>query len=260
MGNLLKYILPFSYFAKTRLSKTSFIYHSIIEWFPMALITIYYTNYLNLIELCVGYLLFISMYELGYVYNDLISIKFEKTPRKRFSKSVSNLEIFIYFILRIILFIFLIGIFPSNTQPIFLYGIALISFTFIIHNVISIDRYKIFTFIGLAYFRFVLPLIYFMSPSIILNLTGAIMLLYVFPRFLTYLASKHILKLENRKSIKSKLAQTVLALPITILFYLFDPTSFGIMWNIYLILIFSLIISKVEIWNIIIKKGHNNFK
>lgn len=244
MGKLLKYILPFSYFSKTRLSIKGFFYHGVIEWIPMVIITIFYGNYRNLLDLLIGYILFISIYELGYVFNDLISPNYEQNARKRFSYKIEKGEIIIFFLIRIALFCFILFFRPSQNQQMLLAGTVTISAIFLIHNIIKDSKYKIFTFFSLAYFRFILPILYFLSPEVIVELSGTIILLYVFPRFITYLASKNLIDLMGRTSFKFKLIQTSLALPLTIFWSILYKSTLHVGWNIGLVLFFLFFYSK----------------
>lgn len=238
MGNLLLYIIPFSYFAKTRLSLKGLFYHGVIEWVPMAIITIFYGNYRNLFDLLIGYILFISIYELGYVFNDLISANYEQNARKRFNHEIEKQEIIIFFLIRITLFCFILLFFPSQNQLLLIVGTITISVIFLIHNIIKDSNYKIFTFFSLAYFRFTLPLLYFLSLEVIVELSGTIILLYVFPRFISYLASKNLIALIERTSFKFKLIQTTIALPLTIFWSILYKSTLHAGWNIGLALIF----------------------
>lgn len=79
------YYIPFLYFIKTRAKqKKQIISWLLIYILPLTLIAIFYNHTYNLfIYLPAAFILVYSLYELGYIYNDVFTIKREKKPTLR---------------------------------------------------------------------------------------------------------------------------------------------------------------------------------
>ncbi|MCS7074530.1 MAG: hypothetical protein NZ108_08695, partial [Bacteroidia bacterium] len=102
-----RFILPFTYLLASRLTDwgTRF-FHFWYEWLINVLLlwfllqkSIPQTIGLFLI----GYVCFISVYEIGYFMNDVYSIRYEQKPRKRLGEDFNptNLSLFVWIALRI---------------------------------------------------------------------------------------------------------------------------------------------------------------
>ncbi len=108
MKNLI-YCFPFLYFYKTRLQKKSIIFHIVFEWMA-AIVLVLTVSKFNLVESLIltisSYVAFISLYEIGYIVNDLFSAAKEHSGRKRNPQVTDKKIIIWWFCSRIASFIF----------------------------------------------------------------------------------------------------------------------------------------------------------
>lgn len=162
--NRFLFFLPFGYFLKTRLNtRSALLFHGYAEYLLGILLLIYagFPLLQSITNFVLAYLAFISLYEIGYIINDFISIKFEKKPRKRLgSWNPSQIIIYIWIIIRVAVFVlltYILGV--SNSLEWWIYYFVLAG-TFFLHNVLKVKEYKIFTFISLAFLRFYAPLFF----------------------------------------------------------------------------------------------------
>src|SRR5690554_3804576 len=87
------YILPFSYFYNTRLRGGSIGFHLIFEWIAAVVLVamIGATGPASALAVAgLSYLAFISLYEIGYMVNDLVAAKWEEGGRKRGPQQASQ--------------------------------------------------------------------------------------------------------------------------------------------------------------------------
>ena len=80
------YILPFSYFYNTRLRNGSWVFHALFEWLSAAILVMALGSvppFQALIQAILVYFAFISLYEIGYLVNDLFAARKEKDGRRR---------------------------------------------------------------------------------------------------------------------------------------------------------------------------------
>ena len=244
MNIFLKQLLPFTYYLNSRLINIKlFVFHSYYEWVPAIIILIMNGyGFLESLKLFfLSYFLFISVYEIGYIFNDYVSIKHEKNPRLRNQrKNINNFILFGWISLRVSFFLIVsILFFEINTQLISFYTLLLISF--FIHNSLKNSDLKYLTFINLSIFRFLAPWVFFVpSENVLLYLTP-ILFFYVLFRSLTYLDSKNLLFMKTKKSKFFKVGFYFLLLPVN--FFLFFLTAnnlylvsniyFGVFWLLY---------------------------
>ncbi len=111
------------------------------------------------------YFCFFTIYEIGYIFNDAISVKSENHPKKRLSPSLNRALVYCSTIFRILLFVLLYFLFNSYLEPNQGYTFILIN-TFLIivyyvHNSIP-KPFRIFTIFYLRLMRSIYPLLYFM--------------------------------------------------------------------------------------------------
>lgn len=202
---VLKILLPFTYFYFSRLKTVKdVLFHTYYEWVPNVLLIYILTDstiFESLINFAVGYLAFISIYELGYFYNDFKSIKNEIEPRKRgHDLNLSKLSFVLLVLFRLV--IFFIASFYLIEQISILSWIGLYSILAVIfttHNLLKNKELKVFTFIGLAFLRFILPITIWIPKEAMSDLLIAIFLNYVFFRTISYMDSKNVLVMPSRQ-------------------------------------------------------------
>lgn len=245
---VLKILLPFTYFYFSRLKTIKdVLFHTYYEWVPNVLLIYILTDstfFESLIHFFLGYFAFISIYELGYFYNDFKSVKNETEPRKRAnSLSLSNLSFVLLVGLRLVTF-FIISSYLidqiSLVNWLGLYSILVAIFT--IHNLLKNIELKVFTFIGLALLRFILPLFVWIPKEALSDLLIAIILNYVFFRAITYMDSKKLLVMPSRQKtnfrIQFYLIMSVLGVGLYLLTGSFNTVLFSTYFLLFWISIF----------------------
>lgn len=237
--NLLTLIIPPSYFLKTRLNNfQALVFHSWFEYLPNLAILYWVTGdvILSLTYFSLGYLAFISLYEIGYAFNDLVSSKKEFEPRLR-AKSInhSSFTLIIFVLFRLVVFGLVTNHLGNSVNPTWwvFYAVLAISFTF--HNLIKNPAYKLMTFISLAFCRFLAPIFGFLEIEIIRIIIPAILLYYVIYRTLTYLESKNLLQMKDRKSPKFKFSYFLLLLPLSYLMTTLQYNYMYVVVNLYFV-------------------------
>ncbi len=215
---LLRILLPFTYFATSRLKTKDWVFFLIYEIF-INLLVVYFTkvNFVqSLLIFLLSYLGFISIYEIGYIFNDLVSTKYETSPRKRLGDYDPGWGTIIVLVIIRIVFFGLITYYLSQTHDMslwFVFFIAL-SVVFGCHNIISSNHLKILTFLQLAIFRITSPLILLFSTKILLVAMLSYAIGYAFYRTIIYMESKDILLFEDRKSYRFIIGFYIITIPI----------------------------------------------
>ena len=238
--NRLLFSIPFGYFLKTRLNtKSAILFHGYAEYLLGVLFLLYsgLEPLQAVYSFGLAYLAFISVYEIGYIINDFISVKFEEKARKRLSgMQISDATIYTWIIIRIAAFLFLtyyLGMISSATWWVFYVALSAI---FALHNVLKRKEYKILTFVSLAVLRFYAPLFPFMETALLVSSINGMMLFYVLFRTLTYIDSKGLLNLPARASFSFKANYYLLLLPLSIV-VVFITNDYICLWlNLYFLL------------------------
>ncbi len=245
--------LPLGYFVLTRLNtKRAIIFHAYYEYLSAILLLIYFgSNVENALKYFgLGYLAFIALYEIGYIFNDYFSIKFEVNPRLRIKNiKISLADIIIFIALRISVFLaisYYLKVYSNYSWWIFYIALALM---FYLHNILKSKPLKTFTFSSLAFFRFYAPIFPFLAIAGIINTLPGVILFYIFFRTLTYMDSKDLIKFEGRNTIPFKVHYYLLFLPVSIIISILLNHPFTVFFNIYFLLFWLsfLFVSKFNI-------------
>ncbi|SDC70286.1 hypothetical protein [Niabella drilacis] len=237
--------LPMGYFFKTRLNtKAAFIFHTYYEFLLGILLLVFFQTPLKtaLIHFALGHIAFISLYEIGYIYNDYIAVRFEANPRKRLEQwQIKDRDVLLFILLRLAIFTgvsFLIKAWISPAWWIF-YTVLII--TYALHNLMQQKAFKVFTFVNLAVIRFYAPVFFFLTREQIgLTLPG-ILIFYVFFRTLTYMDSKGLLQLKNRDTAPFKINFYLIFLPYSSVIYLFTNSLLSLYLDIYFLVFWLLV-------------------
>lgn len=183
------FYFPFVYLFRSRL-KTKM---NKISWFIIYIIPIYFIglslsnhdilNYSFLFALSI--MIFNSVYELGYLENDIQTTKNETNPTYRIDKKTYDFldknytKIFIIKIIIIILILTFIYLLFKNEVYIkdFIFGLVTIRFFFYLHNKIR-NKLNIITFFLLSTTKYILPLILLININELLSIWY---ILFLFP-------------------------------------------------------------------------------
>lgn len=203
------YLLPFSYFARTRLFPGSVAFHMLFEWGAAILLAALFgvDGWNSVWAAFLVYVAFISVYEIGYLGNDLIATRFEAEPRLRGPQEASGWWLAAWIASRLAAFagvtIFLGWAAGSPNWWLFFVVLCVV---FTLHNLFRDDALKAVTFIWLAWFRFVAPVFFILEPSQRMGIIFGGGLLYASFRLFGYLDSKGVLDLAQRKDIRFRAA------------------------------------------------------
>lgn len=196
MHSLLNFI-PISYTIYSRLeSKKHFLSWAYLFPFFGFFAYFFYGEFSSLLIYPLFFYAVISLYEIGYLYNDIYSVKKERSPTDRvfdqwfvvnFNRLVLSRVIFV------ILFLFLIWmLIPFDKFVVFFTFLMLLGFSFYLHNTIR-GRLNVLTFCFLSFMKYS-TLLVFLNDYTLIALT---FLSFTFLRTIEYAAvKKHIPKLD----------------------------------------------------------------
>jgi hypothetical protein len=241
----LRFIIPFTYFYYSRIKGLrDLVFHGYYEWLPNILILIFIAKQ-SILEagqsFIMAYLAFISIYEIGYLANDVYSVLYEKDPRQRAGNYIfTKLDIATFITVRVLLFIGITFYIGQINNPVWWIAYAILALNFLLHNIIKDKQLKIFTFINLAVFRFFAPVFIFIQPYDSSVLILSVLINYVFYRTLTYMDSKTLLFLPSRKEPSFKLNFYTLFFSLSLLFSLFTKSYLPVIINFYYMFFVSL--------------------
>ncbi len=196
------YLFPFTYFTDTRLRGGSVSFHLIFEWLAAAVlaVTIGAADPAEALLVALGsYLGFISLYEIGYLVNDLFSAQKETGGRKRGPQDAGVWWIGLWFGSRLLVFIgitALMGRFLSPEWWSFFLALALV---FGLHNLFEDKEMKAATFQWLGWLRFMAPVVFVVEEGQLLGVGLAAAVAYVAFRMFGYLDSKGLLRMPGRQ-------------------------------------------------------------
>ena len=197
------YLLPFSYFYQTRLKDGSLAFHVIFEWLAALWLVAWIgggpTVLQNVLAVFLSYVAFISIYELGYMANDLYAAKYEKRGRRRGPQEVGRLWVCLWVVRRLAVFFactMLMKNFFNASWWLFFFALVAV---FSLHNLLNDREMKTATFSWLAWFRFMAPVIFVVSRDQLMGIGLAAAFGYVAYRKIGYMDSKDLLLMPGRK-------------------------------------------------------------
>jgi len=171
---MFKFIAPFYYLYYSRLKKTAELF-SLVWIYPFFIFVFLFGFYqLDLIPYIFSYLLgltaWISVYEIGYLENDALTIRKEINPNiriprsdidyiQKYFKRIVTMRSFIFVLL--VLIIYILGLFSTEQLFIFLTAVLFGRLMFFVHNRFR-SRINIATYFFLCMIKYcVFPLVYF---------------------------------------------------------------------------------------------------
>lgn len=235
--NRFVFFFPFGYFLKTRLNTLSAVlFHGYAEYLLGVLLMIYagIAPLQALVNFIVAYLAFIAVYEIGYIVNDFISVRYENKPRKRLSNwEPSTTLIYLWIAIRVVVFLLLTWWLHQFGSSLWWTYYLVLAFVFYLHNVLKRKEYKVFTFMSLAILRFYAPLFPFLDTAFLTTTINGILLFYVFFRTLTYIDSKDLLMMPSRTSFDFKTVYYLILLPVSLLISFMSGMYLVLWMNLY---------------------------
>lgn len=196
------YLVPFTYFFNTRLRSGSVAFHVIFEWLAAVVLVCAVGSAApaqSLMLAGLSYLAFISLYEIGYLVNDLFASRNEAGGRKRGPQGASGFWMGAWFISRLASFALATTLMGKLSAPEWWSFFAALTVVFALHNELKDRELKSATFLWLAWFRFMAPVIFVVQDSQRMGIGLAAAMAYASFRIFGYLDSKGLLKMPGRQ-------------------------------------------------------------
>lgn len=165
--------------------------------------------------LAVSYLAFVAIYEIGYFVNDVWDAHRGPRGRDRIQFSWSAVFATFFVAIRIGSWLALSYLVDSIASPLWLSAFAVLLVSLAEHNFLRINALRSATFWQLATLRFVVPVLPWVPRQALPVVIASSFLFYVYYRWLSYLDSKNLLLMPERRTGKFQLLQLLLFLPLT---------------------------------------------
>jgi hypothetical protein len=196
-------LVPFLYafFSRMR-GLRAFGFNAVTLWGPGLLLTALLLDDFSFRALSgyfAGYLVFISVYEQGYLMNDTWGVRHDETPRRRIDVDCKPAFFVLFVAIRLVVVLSL-GLWIGALSSLWFWALlGLLVLAILAHNLVARQEIKMATFFQMSLMRFSIPVFIptAMEKGAIVLLLGC--LFFVFPRFLTYLDSKNRLRIPERK-------------------------------------------------------------
>lgn len=214
-----KFIIPFYYTFYTRIKgKSKRVAYLFTFILPIYIYIVAFNNKFTAMDFIASILAFIglmSVYEIGYINNDVVTTRNEKNPTLRLTKdemsyawkhlkSIKTIKYITAFVMLIIL------IFLDYNAVYYIIGLILIDLVYAIHNLVR-DKKSIITFFCLSLLRYItVPLVFCSAVGTSVNkdfnlyaMIGLFVLIIALPRTIEKAAEKKY-KIETLKIIKER--------------------------------------------------------
>lgn len=203
----MKYFFPFGYGfntrAKTLAYRLSFFVVTVLPSLYIALM-IGGLNIQALISYIVSFVAMYVVYEIGYIYNDVYTVGFEKSPTYRLSEGDYKYVRKKYPLMistRLGVVIASVCYFFYYNSRIVLTYILLLFLLYLIYSIHNYTRSKVtaFTMLGIVWLKYLIPIVSFMDKSNAFECVLLSLCIIPFPRFVEY-GSKdycHLFKLRQ---------------------------------------------------------------
>lgn len=232
--------IPFLYLATTRMNTIKgLVSNAATAWLPGIFIVMAWGDHslpFSVIYYLAAYLVFVSIYEVGYLVNDTLGTRYDETPRHRLAFRPSAAEIVFFIVLRIVAASAIAWYLSLYESVAWRVAISALIIVICIHNTISSSALKAASFIQMSTLRFVIPVL----PLIRSDLTPYLLLIgifhFVYPRFITYLDSKGRLSIPERKTATYRLQYQLILMPVFILLSAMSSSYLpGLIWLYFLL-------------------------
>jgi hypothetical protein len=209
------YTLPFLYFYGTRLRHGSLAFHALFEWLAAIVLVATCGQASALTDIARAfavYLAFISVYELGYLANDLLVAPRELDGRRRGPADVRAVWLVSWVVGRLAAFLVVTLMLGMHTSVAWWSFFLALAAVFSLHNAVCDREIKVSTFLWLAWFRFMAPVIFIVDPQYRMGIAFAGGMAYATFRLLGYLDSKGLLRMPGRARLRVRLSFFLLPL------------------------------------------------
>lgn len=196
------YLLPFTYFYDTRLRTGGVAFHVIFEWLAAVVLALAVgaaSPAHSLTAAGLSYLAFISLYEIGYLVNDLFASRKEPGGRQRGPQGTSGIWMAAWFVTRLAAFTFATALMGKLAVPEWWSFFTALCVVFALHNGLTDRECKAVTFLWLAWFRFMASVMFVVQDAQRLGVALAAAMAYASFRLFGYLDSKGLLQMPGRQ-------------------------------------------------------------
>lgn len=153
----------------------------------------------SVLQYAEGYLVFICVYELGYIMNDTWGLRHDTTPRRRIQVNMDLRFVVVFVAVRVAVVALIAGFAGYLFAPWFLAIMGALIATLLLHNLLSREEFKLTSFLQMSLLRFCTPIFVACHGDVPWSIVLVAFLLFTFPRFLTYQDAKARLRLPERK-------------------------------------------------------------
>lgn len=214
-------LLPFGYFVLTRVGNIRDLGYLVASsWLP-AMWFLFRTSGSPwahvLLNFVAGYLAFIAIYEIGYLANDSWDARKSSGGRQRTPFRFGPAYLLAFVVIRLSAWVAIGQWTGWLANPIWLAGYAALVLAFAQHNLIAAAGLRSASFFQLATLRFVLPIVAAVPAEFHLLLFLAAILFYAYLRLLSYLESKDLLVMPERRGTNFGLIQLAMLSPLILL-------------------------------------------
>jgi hypothetical protein len=214
-------LIPFGYALRSRhRTARDFAYLIASSWIPAAWL-LWRTGPLSPLQavgaFALGYLAFVSVYELGYLANDAWDARKSTSGRDRLGFTPGPIFITSFAAIRLLTW----GVIAWTTgwlnQSLWLAGYAALAIVLVEHNLLESRASRLASFLQLAILRFLLPIAAALDPRAWGAALAATILQYAYLRFLAYADSKDLLNMPERRDASFGPTQRLLMSPLIFL-------------------------------------------
>lgn len=235
-------LVPYLYTVQTRTSSTrDILANATTSWVPGIIFVLILTEATigeAIAYYFLGYLSFVTIYEIGYLANDTIGLRNDSAPRDRLGRDVHARFHILFTGIRLAIFV---GIslatgLLNDISYLVSYG-ALVA-VILAHNLVEQVPLRFVTFLQMSAMRYFLPI--YAALLILGSQSGAILVFctgvftFTLPRLLTYMEGKGRLDVPERSATDFHLKTALMTFPaITLLFALSHENALLFVWLWY---------------------------
>lgn len=224
--------IPFFYALASRYHwPRDFIVNAVTAWVPGIILVYCFTDLAIIPSVGVfllGYIVFICIYEIGYIANDTYGLLYDPTPRARVSIHFDARFFVVFVLCRLAVFLGATFMFDLWSEPMFWVSYMALAAVLILHNTLKKIELKFLTFLQLSTLRFCLPVLFCLehygSAADTMLVISLAIFTFVYPRFITYLDAKGRLDLPERKFAAFPMLSLLVAAPIVAVLTVFSTT------------------------------------
>lgn len=244
------YLVPFSYFARTRLPEGNLAFHALFEWgVALALAAIFGVagKWGSMMFALGAYFAFISLYEIGYLFNDLVASTRESAPHLRGPQRAAPAWFAAWVLARLLGFGAATVLLDVGWRLDWWLFFGAMLAVFAMHNHLHEKELRVGSFLWLAWFRFLAPVIFVVQPSQRMGIAFGAASLYAAFRLFGYLDSAGLLAMPNRRSIEFRATFFLIPLSAAMATWDYDEAA-GFRWMAFYFALIACVAWSVQLF------------